>query len=70
MKVKCPSCSAEQDLGPFCDNLKDRRYLVVCPMNYLDRCNFAISLGSGKRRLVVNCLRNVRVPIRSVHFER
>ena len=32
MKVKCPNCPAEQDLGPFCEDLKDRRYLVACPV--------------------------------------
>jgi hypothetical protein len=32
MKVKCPNCPAEQELGPFCDDLRDRRYLVVCPV--------------------------------------
>jgi len=32
MKVKCPKCSAEADIGPNCDDLSDTRYKLKCPL--------------------------------------
>jgi len=32
MKVKCPNCRAEQDLGRNGDDLSDKLYLVQCPV--------------------------------------
>jgi hypothetical protein len=29
--VKCPNCSAEQNIGSDCDDFSDRQYLLECP---------------------------------------
>jgi hypothetical protein len=29
--VKCPNCSAEQNIGSDCDDFSDRQYLLQCP---------------------------------------
>jgi hypothetical protein len=32
MKVRCPDCLVEADLGPRCDDLTDIRYRLQCPV--------------------------------------
>jgi hypothetical protein len=31
MKVKCPKCPVETDIGPDCDDVSDTGYKLVCP---------------------------------------
>jgi hypothetical protein len=47
MKVKCPECPAETDLGPDCNDLTDLRYRFDCPVLLEHRLQKGADAGIG-----------------------
>ncbi len=56
MKVKCPACPGEIDLGPNCDDLSDTAYQLSCPAlhEHLLEKGSAVDIECENMRIVRN----------------